>query len=131
MLSSFHGLENEDPYHHLNEFLDICATVKIIHIEDDALRLQLFSFSLKEKAKYWFKSLPSSTMIATWDDLQKGETFHQVWLRMKELLWRYPHHQILRWQVLQEFYDGLTEVHRQTIDSSCGDSLMLKSKDDA
>ncbi|CAN6455319.1 unnamed protein product [Victoria cruziana] len=157
MLPSFHGLENEDPYRHLNEFLNICATVRISHIEDDALRLQLFPFSLKEKAKHWFKSLPTSVRIATWDDLQseflkkyfpigktnhfrrvittfsalEGETFHQAWKRMKELLRRCPHHQILRWQILQGFYDGLTEAHRQTIDSSCGGSLMLKSEEDA
>ncbi|CAN6465875.1 unnamed protein product [Victoria cruziana] len=157
MLPSFHGLENEDPYRHLDEFLDICATVRISHIEDDALRLQLFPFSLKEKAKHWFKSLPTSVRIATWDDLQseflkkyfpisktnhfrrtittfsalEGETFHQAWERMKELLRRCPHHQIPRWQILQGFYDGLTEAHRQTIDSSCGGSLMLKSEEDA
>ncbi|CAN6476102.1 unnamed protein product [Victoria cruziana] len=65
MLTSFHGLESEDPYRHLDEFLDIYATVRISHIEDDDLRLQLFSFSLKEKAKYWFKSLSSSVRIAT------------------------------------------------------------------
>ncbi|CAN6465443.1 unnamed protein product [Victoria cruziana] len=39
MLPSFHDLENEDLYRHLDEFLDICATVRISHIEDDALRL--------------------------------------------------------------------------------------------
>ncbi|CAN6476442.1 unnamed protein product [Victoria cruziana] len=39
MLPSFHGLKSEDPYHHLDEFLDICATVRISHIEDDVLRL--------------------------------------------------------------------------------------------
>ncbi|CAN6454849.1 unnamed protein product [Victoria cruziana] len=46
MLPSFHGLQSEDPYRHLDEFLD-------------------------EKAKHWLKSLPSSVRIATWDDLQR------------------------------------------------------------
>ncbi|CAN6440291.1 unnamed protein product [Victoria cruziana] len=62
---SFHGLESEDPYHHLDEFMDICATVRISHIEHDALRLRLFSFSLKDKTKYWLKSLLSFVRIAT------------------------------------------------------------------
>ncbi|CAN6462394.1 unnamed protein product [Victoria cruziana] len=157
MVPYFYGLENEDPYHHLDEFLDICATVRISHIEDDALRLQLFPFSLKETAKHWFKYLPTSVRIVTWEDLQseflkkyffigktshfrraittfsvlEGKSFHQAWEQMKELLRRCPHHQIPKWQVLQEFYDGLFEVHRQTIDSFCGGSLMLKSEDDA
>ncbi|CAN6446755.1 unnamed protein product [Victoria cruziana] len=71
MLPSFHGLASEDPYRHLDEFLDVCATVSISHIEDDALRLQLFSFSLKEKAKDWLKSLPPSVRTVTWEDLQR------------------------------------------------------------
>ncbi|CAN6486917.1 unnamed protein product [Victoria cruziana] len=138
MLPSFHGLESEDPYRHIHEFLDICVTVRISHIEDDALRLRLFPFSLKEKAKHWLKSLPPLVRIATWDDLQReflkkyfptgksnhfrraitifsaleGETFHQAWERMKELLQRCSHHEISRWQVLQGFYDRLSEAHR-------------------
>ncbi|CAN6455630.1 unnamed protein product [Victoria cruziana] len=52
MLPYFHGLESEDPYRYLNEFLDVCAIVRISHIGDDVLRLRLFPFSLKEKVKY-------------------------------------------------------------------------------
>ncbi|CAN6462699.1 unnamed protein product [Victoria cruziana] len=71
MLPSFYELASNDPYHHLDEFLDVCATVRISHIEDDALQLRLFSFSLKEKAKDWLKCLPPSVRIATWEDLQR------------------------------------------------------------
>ncbi|CAN6445504.1 unnamed protein product [Victoria cruziana] len=39
MLPSFCGLESEDLYRHLDEFLDVYATVRISHINDDALRL--------------------------------------------------------------------------------------------
>ncbi|CAN6456081.1 unnamed protein product [Victoria cruziana] len=157
MLPSFHGLANEDPYRHLDMFLDVCATVKITNVEDGALRLRLFPFSLKDRARDWLKSLPPAVSIDTWEDLQReflkkyfpigktnhyrraislftaleGESFHQAWERMKDLLRKCPHHQIPRWQVLQGFYDGLTEPLRQVIDSSCGGSLMLKSEDDA
>ncbi|CAN6462305.1 unnamed protein product [Victoria cruziana] len=157
MLPSFHELATEDPYRHLDEFLDVCATVKISHVDDGALRLRLFPFSLKDRARDWLKSFLPAVSIDTWEDLQReflkkyfpigktnhyrraislftaleGESFHQAWERMKDLLKKYPHHQIPRWQVLQGFYDGLTEPHRQVIDSSCGGSLMLKSEDDA
>ncbi|CAN6471871.1 unnamed protein product [Victoria cruziana] len=157
MLPSFHSFASEDPYRHLDEFLDVCATVKISHVEDSALRLRLFSFSLKEKARDWLKFIQLSVSIATWEDLQReflkkyffigktnhyrraistfaaleGESFHQAWERMKDLLRKCPHHQIPRWQVLQGFYDDLMEAHKQVIDSSCGGSLMMKSKDDA
>jgi len=42
----FHGLPNEDPYAHLATYIEICNTVKIAGVPDDAIRLSLFSFSL-------------------------------------------------------------------------------------
>jgi hypothetical protein len=57
MLPSFYGLSNEDPYRHLDEFLKICSTVRINNFGDDAMRLTLFPFSLKDKAKHWLKAL--------------------------------------------------------------------------
>ncbi|CAN6476440.1 unnamed protein product [Victoria cruziana] len=52
ILPSFDGFNNEDLYKHVDEFLYVCETVKISHVDDDFLRLRLFSFSLNEKAKY-------------------------------------------------------------------------------
>ena len=51
MLPSFYGLESENPFKHIDAFLEICSTIFLNNISDDALRLQLFSFSLKDKAK--------------------------------------------------------------------------------
>ncbi|CAN6472289.1 unnamed protein product [Victoria cruziana] len=51
MLPSFHGLANEDPYRYLDLFVDVYATVKITHVEDGALRLRLFPFSLRHRAR--------------------------------------------------------------------------------
>ena len=52
MLQSFYGLANEDAYEHLDEFVKICSIVKIQNFSNNALRSKLFSFSLKDKAKY-------------------------------------------------------------------------------
>ena len=51
-MPSLYGLSNEDTYKHLDEFLKIYSTVKIQNFSDDALRLKLFPFSLKDKAKH-------------------------------------------------------------------------------
>ncbi|CAN6465742.1 unnamed protein product [Victoria cruziana] len=114
ILPTFHGIENEDPYRHIDEFLDVCATIRVHGVDDDVLRLRVFPFSLKKKAKYWLKSLSSSVRIRSWDELQceflkkyfsigksnqyrraitsftshEAESFHQSWERMKELLHR-------------------------------------------
>ena len=47
----FHGLPNEDPYAHLATYIEICNTVKIAGVPEDAIRLSLFSFSLVGEAK--------------------------------------------------------------------------------
>ena len=47
----FQGLPNEDPYAHLATFIEICNTVKIVGVPDEAIRLSLFSFSLAGEAK--------------------------------------------------------------------------------
>jgi len=116
LLLSFYGLNNEDPYKHLNEFLEVSSTVKIqFFFSDDELRLTLFPFSLKDKAKHWFGTL--NVTIQTWDQMQKeflkkyypigrtnqmrwdisfsqnfGELFHETWERLRDLLRKCPHH---------------------------------------
>ena len=49
---------------------------------------------------------------------------------MKDLLRKCPHHQVPKWQLVQSFYDGLSDKNRQMIDSSCGGTFMLKSEDE-
>jgi hypothetical protein len=62
MLPSFYGFDNEDPYKHLDEFLEICLTMRLQNISEDALRMRLFPFSLKDKAKYWLNSLETNSI---------------------------------------------------------------------
>jgi hypothetical protein len=64
MLPSFYGLSNEDPYKHLDEFIEICSTMRLQNFSEDALRMHLFPFSLKDKAKYWLNSLETNSIIS-------------------------------------------------------------------
>ena len=61
----FHGLPNEDPYAHLATYIEICNTVKIAGVLEDAIRLNLFSFSLAGEAKRWLQSFKGNS-LKTW-----------------------------------------------------------------
>ncbi|KAI8535523.1 hypothetical protein RHMOL_Rhmol10G0180600 [Rhododendron molle] len=156
MLPSFHGLDNEDPFKHIDEFVEKSSTVKIQNFSDDTLKLKLFLFSLKDRAKDWLNSLATGS-ITTWAQLQQefltkyfpigmtimyrqaitsfsqvgGEQFHDTWERLRQLTRKCPHHEVPKWQLVRIFYDGLSERHRQMVDASCGGTFMFKTPDEA
>ena len=52
---------------HLNTFTEIYDMMRIKDVNPDAVKLRLFPFSLRGKAKEWLLSLPKGTII-TWDN---------------------------------------------------------------
>ena len=60
----FHGLAHEDPNAHILNFLEVYDRVKYNGVSDDAIRLRLFPFSLKDKAKHWLISEPSDSITS-------------------------------------------------------------------
>ena len=142
LLPSFYGLDREDPYMHVKDFLEICSTFRFQNFSDESVRLRLFPFSLKDKSKGWLNSLPARS-ITTWDELvnkflakffpmsktdnirreisefyQKDhEEFYECWERFKDLLLKCPHHGFEKWRLVKYFYDGLTPSNRQMVQS--------------
>ena len=118
---------------HVNDFLEICATCKFQNFTDNSVRLRLFPFSLKDKAKAWLNSL-SLGSITSWELLvtkflskffpmaktnalrreiadfyqDEQEKFYESWERFKDLILKCPHHDFQTWRLVQYFYNGLT-----------------------
>ena len=57
VIPQFHGMDSESPYQHLTDFELACSTFINRSATDGYIRLRLFPFSLKDKAKIWFNSL--------------------------------------------------------------------------
>jgi len=83
MLPVFRGLANENPYQHVREFEDICGTMKYHQMIKESLKLRLFPFSLKERAKSWLLSLQPGS-ISTWVGLV--EAFYRKFYSKQKLL---------------------------------------------
>ncbi|XP_027368307.1 uncharacterized protein LOC113874269 [Abrus precatorius] len=152
----FSGLISNDLNLHIYNFLQLCDTIRINGVSEDAIRLRLFPFSLRDKAKCWLQAQPQGR-ITTWIDLvnkffskyfspskaaklrgeitsfmqQEGETLYEAWERYKELLRRCPYHCIPEWMQLETFYNGMNPATRNMIDAAAGGSLNTKSLEEA
>ncbi|WRX26276.1 Retrotransposon gag domain - like 10 [Theobroma cacao] len=152
--AQFGGLPNDDLNAHIVNFLEICDTFKANGVTDDAIRLRLFPFSLRNKAKSWLNSLLAGS-INTWDDLAQNflakffplaksammrnditsfmqfdsESLYEAWERYKDLMRRCPHHGLPKWLQVQTFYNGLLRPFRTTIDAAARGALMRHSND--
>ncbi|KAL2895801.1 Phospholipase B1 membrane-associated [Bienertia sinuspersici] len=68
---SFVGLPTECPVSHISSFLEKCDTVKINNVTDDAIRLRLFPFSLRDRAREWLRDKGTGS-FDTWEKLAKA-----------------------------------------------------------
>ncbi|XP_035840246.1 uncharacterized protein LOC118479344 [Helianthus annuus] len=132
-LPKFKGLATEEPYFHLETYDSICNTIGGQGFSADDVKLVLFQFSLEDKAKRWFHTLPSAS-IFTWAGMQQifldeyytsqktndarrglrsfqqqsGEMFHEAFERFNMMLRNCPHHGIQLWELLNAFHEGLS-----------------------
>jgi len=51
IVPKFHGLESEDAYFFKREFKEVCLTMKIPYLVDNAIKLRFVPFALKDLAK--------------------------------------------------------------------------------
>nr|GEZ21753.1 reverse transcriptase domain-containing protein [Tanacetum cinerariifolium] len=66
--NKFYGRENDNPHMHISNFKRMNATLKYRDVPNDAIKLILFSYSLKDRARIWYEKEPPNSIL-TWDDL--------------------------------------------------------------
>ena len=66
MKDQFSGNASEDDASHLNDFVELCDMQKKKYVDNDIIKMKLFPFSLRDKAKIWFSSLPRNS-IDSWN----------------------------------------------------------------
>jgi hypothetical protein len=65
MKEQFSGASTEDTAAHLNNFVELCEMQKYKDVDSDIIKLKLFPFSLRGKAKDWLLSLTKNS-IDSW-----------------------------------------------------------------
>ena len=65
MKEQFSGA-GEDAALHLNNFVELCDMQKYKEVDGDIVKLKLFPFSSRGRAKEWLQSLPKNS-IDSWD----------------------------------------------------------------
>jgi len=61
--------DNENPFHHLLEFEEMCSCLSISGMTQETLRWKLFPFSLTGKVKQWYIFAIESTN-GDWDEIK-------------------------------------------------------------
>ncbi|RVW77679.1 hypothetical protein CK203_053379 [Vitis vinifera] len=156
LLPTFHGMESENPYAHIKEFEDVCNTFQEGGASIDMMRLKLFPFTLKDKAKIWLNSLRPRS-IRTWTGLQadflkkffpthrtnglkrqisnfsakENKKFYECWERYMEAINACPHHSFDTWLLVSYFYNGMSSSMKQLLETMCGGDFMSKNPKEA
>ena len=125
-------------------------------VRQDVIKLQLFSFSLRDVIATWFDSLPVES-VNTWEELveaymsrffplaltaqRRGEiiVFKQVedeslyiaWERFKRLLKRCPMHGLYLTTQMDIFYHAMNYTSKGIIDASCYGAFKRRSSEEA
>ena len=66
--NQFAGHSTENLNEHLGRFLRIANSIKLNGVKPEVIQLQLFPFSLRDRAETWFNSLPYES-VNTWEEL--------------------------------------------------------------
>ncbi|XP_022873169.1 uncharacterized protein LOC111392139 [Olea europaea var. sylvestris] len=148
----FYGLPHENPNTHISRFLRNCQNCHAPGVNEDAIKLRLFPYTLRDAALEWLDAEPDRS-ITTWEELTRkfcnkffppakvakirleiqtfqqrdGESYHEAWNRFKELMRKCPNHGITIGNQVQYFYTGLSSLSKSQVDSSAGGSIIGKS----
>ena len=138
------------------EFEEVCNTFKEETAIVDLMRLKVFPFTLKDKAKIWLNSLRPRS-IRNWTEMQleffkkffpthktkslkrqisyfstnENEKFYARWERYMEALNACPHHRFDTWLLVSYFYDDISPAIKQVLENMRGGDFMSKNLEEA
>ena len=154
--SKFYGKDEEYPYDHLMNLDEIACVFGRTKIQQHYYFLKLFPFSLGGEAKTWYNSLAPKSITSKESCLRsffhkylfdsrihsmkieisnfsqnKEESIPQAWGRFNAIKKRCPAHGFGHNELLDTFYNGLTENSRTYLDSVAGNIFRERTIEEA
>ncbi|KAL4369466.1 hypothetical protein GQ457_05G022580 [Hibiscus cannabinus] len=150
-LGQFGGTPNENARQHVKSFLEICNSFKIHGVSNDVLKLKLFPYSLRDKAKTWLNNLQLGS-LQSWTQLchcylakfsytnmtdhlrnqitsfrqEDDEEMHEAWERYRDIFRRCPMHGLPEWTQISIFYNSGNTPTRMMLGASANGTLLDK-----
>ncbi|KAK8621762.1 hypothetical protein V6N13_081195 [Hibiscus sabdariffa] len=155
-IGQFGGSPHEDARQHIRAFLEVCDSFRQQGVHEDVLKLKLFPYSLRDRARAWLSGVPAGS-LESWADLCRSflirynppnmhtqlrndiasfrqaddESMYECWDRYKGLLRKCTNHGFQDWTQVVMFYNGVNAPTRMMLDASANGTLLDKSPEEA
>ncbi|KAL4313421.1 hypothetical protein GQ457_01G026120 [Hibiscus cannabinus] len=156
LIGQFGGSPHEDARQHIRAFLEVCDFFLQQGVHEDVLKLKLFPYSLRDRARAWLSGVPSGSLESLADlcrsflmrynppnmhtQLRKDiasfrqgddESMNECWDRYKGLLRKCTNQGFQDWTQVVMFYNGVNAPTRMMLDASANGTLLDKSLEEA
>ncbi|KAK8574662.1 hypothetical protein V6N12_062351 [Hibiscus sabdariffa] len=155
-IGQFGGSPHEDARQHIRAFLEVCDSFLQQGVHEDVLKLKLFPYSLRDRARAWLSGVPAGS-LESWANLCRSflmrynppnmhtqlrnyiasfrqgddESMYERWDRYKGLLRKCTNHGFQDWTQVVVFYNGVNAPTKMMLDTSANGTLLDKSPEEA
>ncbi|KAL4279033.1 hypothetical protein GQ457_03G015030 [Hibiscus cannabinus] len=155
-IGKFGGSPHEDARQHIRAFLEVCDSFRQQGVHADVLKLKLFPYSLRDRARGWLSGVPAGS-LESWTNLCRSflmsynppnmhtqlrndiasfrqgddESMYECCDRYKGLLRKCTNHGFQDWTQVVMFYNGVNAPTRMMLDASANGTLLDKSPEEA
>ncbi|KAK8523029.1 hypothetical protein V6N13_076254 [Hibiscus sabdariffa] len=155
-IGQFCGSPHEDARQHIRAFLEVCDSFRQQGVHEEVLKLKLFPYSLRDRARAWLSGVPTGSM-ESWADLCRSflmrynppnmhtqlrndiasfrqaddESMYECWDIYKGLLRKCTNHGFQDWTQVVMFYNGVNAPTHIMLDASANGTLLDKSPEEA
>ncbi|KAL4360981.1 hypothetical protein GQ457_04G028740 [Hibiscus cannabinus] len=155
-IGQFGSSPHEDAGQHVRAFLEVCSSFYQQGVHEDVLKLKLFPYSLRDRARMWLNSASPGSLHSRTNLCQSfllrynppnmnarfrneitsfrqadDESMYEACDRYNELFQKCPMHGFNDWTQVEIFYEGVNTPTRMMLDVAANGTILDKSTEEA